>query len=136
MVGDAANGNWPGRIWQHLDHVAVFHQGLALPARPTTLPPRSNVVNVIESNEGIVEGLGHFVTMRSDILEAIQSVASGSTTCRIGENPGADPARVIHDEELQAVPIVSITGFKIKAVVTQNAALIRIAVIEQVRIRK
>ena len=61
MIGETANRNREGRVWEVFDHIAHFHNVLALTSR--IQPERRDVVNVVEPNEGIVERLCDLVAV-------------------------------------------------------------------------
>src|SRR5579864_4415348 len=133
MVNEAIDRDRDRRIGQVLDHIAVLKQILALTG--IILPEGNDVVNAVEADERIVESFCDLVTMGGNVLETVQAVASGKAASRIGEQSRTDPARVIHDVELQPVPVVGVTCLKIERVEAKDAA-VAVAWVEQVGIRE
>ena len=122
MIGETVNRDWKSWIVEVLDHVADFEEILALAG--WIQPERHDVVDTVETDEGIVEGLGNLVAVGGDILEST------------AEEAGANPTGVIHDVKPEFVVIGGVAGFKVEAVKAENAALVGIVVLVEIGVGK
>src|SRR5580704_615722 len=114
MVRKSVYRDWEHGIGESLDYVAGLEIVLTVPVR--SQPPRCNIVHTVAGNERIVVGFRNFVAQRRDVLKSAT------------EQPGSDPARVIHDIAMFHVAVSGSARLEIIAMKSENAAVVGIPV--------
>src|SRR5215471_2110685 len=110
VISEAVEHNRESLVRESLDHITDLQIVLAIPVGRK--PPRRDVMNAVKGNEGIVEGLRHFVAESKDIQDV-----------RTAEESGADPTGVVEHEKPYKIVVARVTRLEVKRMKAQNATV-------------